>query len=389
VARDVFISHSAIDKTIADAVCATLESRGTRCWIAPRDILPGQDWDTAIISGIKTSKVMVLLFSAHSNDSIQVHREVKAAFSKGVTVIPLRLDDVALSESLEFYLGSVHWLDAIKSPIERYLAQLAETVHVLLIAPTLKTLHDQSQPNGALDSSRASQPAPGESTSEHSEPAGACGDATPPSDQSNSRVARSEYLQPSMAIAAQSAVSEGTRADEFDHAGRDLPLPKASSPADALVATVSQSSPRFEARVWTERGAQPTTRDISTVARQNMAYYQIGEEFTLHVQSQCECYLTLIDIGTSGNAHLLLANHHLSSGGLQSLAGPDNNRRWQIGGPPGVERIRAFFMLDRLPLVGLEYRVVSLTTLNEICERIRAVSSDAWTDATCEFVISQ
>ncbi len=102
MAHDVFISHSAKDKTIADAVCATLEARAIRCWIAPRDILPGHDWDTAIISAIKSSKVMVLVFPAHSNESAQVHREVKAAFSKGVTVVPLRLDDVALREKLEY-----------------------------------------------------------------------------------------------------------------------------------------------------------------------------------------------------------------------------------------------------------------------------------------------
>ena len=43
MAHDVFISYSAKDKTTADGVCATLEAKGIRCWIAPRDILPGMD----------------------------------------------------------------------------------------------------------------------------------------------------------------------------------------------------------------------------------------------------------------------------------------------------------------------------------------------------------
>ncbi len=38
---DVFISYSSDDKLIADAICAELESRRIRCWIAPRDALPG------------------------------------------------------------------------------------------------------------------------------------------------------------------------------------------------------------------------------------------------------------------------------------------------------------------------------------------------------------
>ena len=42
--HDIFLSHSSKDKTIADAACAVLEQRGLRCWIAPRDIRPSDDW---------------------------------------------------------------------------------------------------------------------------------------------------------------------------------------------------------------------------------------------------------------------------------------------------------------------------------------------------------
>ena len=34
MAHDVFISYSTKDKVIADAICANLENRGIRCWIA-------------------------------------------------------------------------------------------------------------------------------------------------------------------------------------------------------------------------------------------------------------------------------------------------------------------------------------------------------------------
>ncbi|HXQ15450.1 MAG TPA: toll/interleukin-1 receptor domain-containing protein [Caulobacteraceae bacterium] len=42
--HDVFISYSSKDKTTADAICALLERDGAKCWIAPRDILPGEAW---------------------------------------------------------------------------------------------------------------------------------------------------------------------------------------------------------------------------------------------------------------------------------------------------------------------------------------------------------
>src|SRR5215213_10899214 len=59
VSHDVFISHSAVDKAVARAACAVLESHGIRCWIAPRDVRPGMDWAESIIDAINDTKVMV------------------------------------------------------------------------------------------------------------------------------------------------------------------------------------------------------------------------------------------------------------------------------------------------------------------------------------------
>lgn len=128
---DVFISHSNEDKTIADAVCATLESRGLRCWVAPRDILPGIDWDVAIIDGISECKVLLLIFSSNANRSVQVKHEVERAMHKGIPILPFRVEDVLPSKSLEYFLGPTHWLDALTPPLEQHLDRLAETARLL------------------------------------------------------------------------------------------------------------------------------------------------------------------------------------------------------------------------------------------------------------------
>ena len=132
MAHDVFISYSTKDKPIADAVCVTLESNGVRCWIAPRDITPGVDWGEAIIEAIGATQLMVLVFSSNANESPQVKREVQRAFERGVTVIPLRLQDVEPSKSLEYYIAPLHWLDALTQPMEQHLRKLTQTVQTLL-----------------------------------------------------------------------------------------------------------------------------------------------------------------------------------------------------------------------------------------------------------------
>ena len=131
-AYDVFVSYSSNDKITCDALCATFEGRGLRCWIAPRDILPGMNWGEAIISGIEQCRVMVLVFSAHSNESPQVKREVERAVSKGIPVIPLRIEDVKLSRTMEYFISSQHWLDALTPPLEKHLNELALKVRRLL-----------------------------------------------------------------------------------------------------------------------------------------------------------------------------------------------------------------------------------------------------------------
>jgi Ca2+-binding EF-hand superfamily protein len=134
--RDVFLSHSSQDKTTADAACAILERHGLKCWMAPRDILPGADWSAAIIEGIERSRLLVLIYSQSSNGSPQVLREVERAVAKGMAIVPLRLDDLPPSKSLEYFISSQHWLDALTPPLEAHLETLAVTVKRLLQGPS-------------------------------------------------------------------------------------------------------------------------------------------------------------------------------------------------------------------------------------------------------------
>ena len=128
----VFISHSSEDKTIADTICQRLESDGIKCWIAPRDIEPGSDWTKAIMQGIESSRVLILVFSKHANDSDHVYREVAKAFSSRLAVVPFRIEAILPTSGLSYYLNTVHWLDAVNQPLDRPISTLIERVKALL-----------------------------------------------------------------------------------------------------------------------------------------------------------------------------------------------------------------------------------------------------------------
>ncbi|MBQ9424905.1 MAG: TIR domain-containing protein [Erysipelotrichaceae bacterium] len=118
MAHDVFISYSHKDGNVAQAICAKLEEQKIRCWYAPRNIQAGEEWASSIMNALKATKIMVLVFTDYSNASVQVKREVDNAINNGVTVIPFKLTKNDPSGGMEYYLSTLHWLDAMNKPME-------------------------------------------------------------------------------------------------------------------------------------------------------------------------------------------------------------------------------------------------------------------------------
>src|SRR2546423_10779776 len=130
--RDVFISHSAQDKKVAETICGALEQSGIQCWVAPRDVRPGGSFPGEITRAIQQSKVMLLIFSQHSNSSEQVLREVQLAVDCHVPIIRLRIEDIPLSDDLRYYLSTPHWLDALTHPLSKHIPPVATAIRELL-----------------------------------------------------------------------------------------------------------------------------------------------------------------------------------------------------------------------------------------------------------------
>ena len=139
MAREVFISHSAQDKTVANAICAELEGSGLRCWVAPRDVRPGRPFPGEITRAIRQSKVLVLIFSGHSNRSEQVLREIQLAVDCHLPIIRFRIEDVPLTDDLQYFLSTPHWLDALTPPLSEHIAHLEVALKELLGPSTEET----------------------------------------------------------------------------------------------------------------------------------------------------------------------------------------------------------------------------------------------------------
>jgi TolB-like protein/Tfp pilus assembly protein PilF len=132
---DIFLSYASQDAAVANTVVAVLENQGIRCWIAPRDVTPGEFYAGSIVHAIDAAKALVLILSANAAISPHVVREVERAASKRHPVISLRLDQAPLPADLEYFLNTSQWLDASGSDANRAMPKLVAAVRAAIEKP--------------------------------------------------------------------------------------------------------------------------------------------------------------------------------------------------------------------------------------------------------------
>lgn len=93
----LYLSYSAGDRDCAASLCSRLEAHGIRCWMAPRDVAPGESYSRCIEGAIEAAPSIAVLISAASVRSASVVAEVRQAVAAGKRVFPVYLDSVRLN----------------------------------------------------------------------------------------------------------------------------------------------------------------------------------------------------------------------------------------------------------------------------------------------------
>ena len=121
-----FISHAKADAKKAQEIAASLEERGLKCWIAPRDVTAGRAYGDEIIRGIESAKAFVLVLSKSSNGSSFVAREVERAVSKQKPIFVVRLGNIEPAPALELFISGTQWIDAFPGKLAPHIGRLAK-----------------------------------------------------------------------------------------------------------------------------------------------------------------------------------------------------------------------------------------------------------------------
>ena len=150
--HQIFISYSSKEKETAKRVCSFLEKNKFTCWIAPRNINPGENYPTQIVNAIRKCEILILLASENTNVSGHVSNEVSIAFDNKKTIIPFKIQDVKFSDEYLYFLGRKHWIEA-HGDIDAGLEKLLETVSHILAYDRQRENTDTSSPIDVKDMS--------------------------------------------------------------------------------------------------------------------------------------------------------------------------------------------------------------------------------------------
>ncbi len=140
MAGHVFISHGSENSDEANALCAFIEGKGVKAWIAPRDVRPGIDYSEELQGAIETCAAFVVLVTDVANKSPYVRAETEMAFSCHKPIFPVRQADIKPAAGLALFLKIRHWTDAYGKYRDAAMERLALELQTLAgVTPPLPT----------------------------------------------------------------------------------------------------------------------------------------------------------------------------------------------------------------------------------------------------------
>jgi len=150
----------------------------------------------------------------------------------------------------------------------------------------------------------------------------------------------------------------------------------------ARLVMLHQPNPPFRVRLWTEK---PT--------------YAVGEKITFFFEAERDCYLTLLDIGTSGKLTVLFPNqfeknNFVPRGRRVAVPEPHYGFNIDVSGPTGVERVKAIVTTEPFTLfenMNFANGFFGLTRdgagVRDFKLSPKQLAPNQWTDAAIEVLI--
>jgi hypothetical protein len=158
--------------------------------------------------------------------------------------------------------------------------------------------------------------------------------------------------------------------------------------------------------LWAEKVTKDAnqSRDINVVPVKSGESFKIGDTINIKFKSSKDCYLTLLNIGTSGKLTILYPNslhkdNFIEAGKLYEIPGNEYGFEYQLSEPAGTEKLKAIVTESKVDLVesqlspeGKLFKTVSpeaaARDISIIEKKVVEIPRDKWNETYFEFKVS-
>jgi len=129
----IFLSYSSKDRGAAQELDSALRDASFSTWFAPRNVEAGDSFAARIVAAIRESSLVIVLFTAGSNGSPHVERELALAVHFRKPILPIRVDKIVPNDTISYFLKLVQWMDVFL-PLSDDLPEIIARVRDILDA---------------------------------------------------------------------------------------------------------------------------------------------------------------------------------------------------------------------------------------------------------------
>lgn len=168
---------------------------------------------------------------------------------------------------------------------------------------------------------------------------------------------------------------------------------------------ISTSDNNLKVDLWAENLSKDVnlSRDINVVPVKSGETFKVGDKINIKFKSSKDCYLTLLNIGTSGKLTILYPNtlhqdNFIEGGKLFEIPGDEYGFEYQLSGPAGIEKLKAIVTESKINLVesqfspdGNMFKIISsgaaARDISIIEKKVEEIPQDKWNEAYFEFSV--
>jgi len=173
---------------------------------------------------------------------------------------------------------------------------------------------------------------------------------------------------------------------------------------DQRLNQIHNDSESFDLKVWIEPQAVNTSaRDINIAPRQTQNQYRVGDKIIIAFRASQDCYLTLLNIGSSGKLLILFPNalhqdNFIRANQVYRIPDADYGFEYQLQGPSGIETLKAIATEKSVELVESNFSAdgdffetktpqVAARDITIIKSKTESAAPQSWADASCKFSV--